>query len=729
MEASFLSPQTSNPPNQYQAFLTDSFEPNNSLDQQYWADAHNLKSQFSDNLYQEPVMSKNPSAAHRNKSVSTSRGSHNANFYSLEASAESTSSLVPFDAGDDHVLEILHSENLQYNDVEALVVNLNPQRAQDILMSYRILSTLTQYMDETESWKFCLLNNYDFQNAVRQFDLDVAIVVGKRAEHLLAEIYAWNIPRLKRMVTSFSAYYTDEATILTMIVFRIMSKYSDLEFTLQLALSRATLIKIHYEMAGLFSKLPGGSESTSSTDAGSTSRNNDLVAAYRKFVSQLLEEIETTPFESVQQELFQIVHDLRSMFSKFSDSRMLKSLESDSPSRDETFFDLSASTPSLSQSASGRLPPLAEEWQGSSSGNTSKDHKRTMSSSTSFSNATAASIRSTLSEELPAIMHAFEIARNREEYSKQQKQASSQQQHLSVPSLSGQTTPPETPVRASRTSSSDLFKSPTDTSMSSSSIFSSPLSTTSTNTMKSQQWPTPNAVPPKPASILSSSAAVVKAELPSKAMEVKMISNRMMIEVDGKFIDMQDWAERVNSVPPPSSSSSTTSPSIHSPIPLPTPPHPSTPAGGSTSGYGLGTLFQPWIRPAAKAVTPPLRVAEDEPEQQLIRRESTPTKQMVKAAKLAKPQSIDDILATSNYQQQQQQQQPASLQPAMQSKTLDMLRAPAMPKKPSVATTLGPSPPPTSSATAALNSSSWIKGVLGKAEDQFGKNYTKAMDF
>ena len=47
---------------------------------------------------------------------------------------------------EDHVMTILHSESLQYQDVEALVVGLNPQRSQDILMSYRILSTLTQYL-------------------------------------------------------------------------------------------------------------------------------------------------------------------------------------------------------------------------------------------------------------------------------------------------------------------------------------------------------------------------------------------------------------------------------------------------------------------------------------------------------------------------------------------------------------------------------------------------------
>lgn len=499
-------------------------------------------------------------------------------------------SLARMDApSNDNVLQTLHSDALQYKDVEALVVGLNPQRAQDILMSYRILSTLSQYLEETNSWAFCLLNNYDFQNNVRQFDLDVAIVVGKRAEHLLAEIHAWNIPRLKSMVASFKAYYSDEATILTIIVFRIVSKYSDLEFTLQLALSRATLIKIHYEMAALFSKLPGGAENR--TDASATSRNDHLVDSYRHFVAQLLQEIETSPFESVQQELFQVVRDLRSMFSKFSDTQMLKSLE-DSP-QENTFFDINQSA-TLPPS---KLPPLAEDWQedhfrplplpkhASTSAST---HKRTLSNSTVQSSATAASSRTMLSDDLPQMMQAFELARKREEYAKLHQQ---------------NTTPPETPVRSNRSVSS-----------------------------------------------ATSPGSPISPGLPqADSMNVKMVAGRMVILVDGKYIDMQDWAAKVNSQ---------TSAAVVAPV---------TPS----STYGLGSLFQPWLR-APEPVT-----AAAGSDKQVLGIGRKPS-----SSRLSKSQSIDNILS---------KQMPAP------TSTLELLRASSLHG---------------SAAGRATQGSGWLKGLV-----------------
>lgn len=637
-------------------------------------------------------------------------------------SSSSNVSLTFPNDDEDHVLTILHSESLQYRDMETLVAGLNPQRAQDILMSYRILSTLTQYLEETNSWTFCLLNNYDFQSNVRQFDLDVAIVVGKRAEHLLAEIHAWNIPRLKRMVTSLTAYYSDEATILTVMVLRIVSKSSDLEFTLQLALSRATLIKIHYEMAGLFSKLPGGSE-TGHTDSISGSRNDDLVESYRRFVTQLLEEIENAPFESVQQELFQVVRDLRSMFSKFSDSQMLKSLE-DSP-QENTFFDINSSN-----AAHTKLPPLAEEWHdddftetpgplpklSQTSKNNFNTHKRTVSSSTVFSSGTTASARSTISEDLPHMMHAFEIARKREEYNKHHQHASFSSSH---------TTPPDTPVRSTTADT----KSPTASSISSPSILSSPTSSTSTHT-RQQMWAS-TSQSKKSGSPSSNgalgSALVVKNE--PEAMQVKMVSNRMMIYVDGKYHDMQEWAAKANS-----NSAAMASGHPHNGVPgvmtIPSSASSVTASPAAPAAYGLGSLFQPWLRPVVKPIAAAPTEDAASLDKQLVRKD--------KAKRIPKSQSIDNILSKP-------------LQPG--TSTLDMLRSSSMPMKsagtggfsaangttagagtfPSVSAfangPVGSGFPHATSSLTAMQNSSWIKGVIGKAEDKFGKNYNSAMNF
>lgn len=648
----------------------------------------------------------------------------NSNILTMHTLSSETALSNTYDT-EDHVMTILHSESLEYQDVEALVVGLNPQRAQDILMSYRILSTLTQYLEETNSWTFCLLNNYDFQTNVRQFDLDVAIVVGKRAEHLLAEIYAWNIPRLKKMVSSFSAYYSDEATILTVIIFRIVSKYSDLEFTLQLALSRATLIKIHYEMTGLFSKLPGENE----TNTPNGKHHADLVSAYRQFVTQLLNEIESSPFESVQQELFQVVRDLSSMFSKFSDSQMLKSLEGAGTEYD-SFYDNPQAPP---VSSTSRLPPLAENDYLNENSTTAylkpngsqNNHRRTFSNSTMFSATTAASARTTISEELPAMMQAFEVAKKREEYAKLH------------------STPPETPIRTNGNFNGN-HKTPTSPS-SSQSVMSSPSSTTSTTHIRSQNQPWSSAStvshsrkstsPPSVAGSLGSAMVVKQPETPAEGnMQVKMISNRMMILVDGKYIDMQEWAEKVNSNSQPHQMSMPI-PTIHGPA-SPAPSIASSVvsgAAGAPANFGLGTLFQPWLRPAV--TNKPLVI--DDPSSDSNKKQQLVVK---KDKRVAKAQSIDNILAKQN------NNKPTS--------TLDLLRSSSIPQKSNTLSSLNGFAaanrisggiPGASAATATTASGfstvgavagnsttmggSWIKSMLGKAEDQFEKNYKTNMDF
>lgn len=647
----------------------------------------------------------------------------NSNILTMHTLSSETALSNTYDT-EDHVMTILHSESLEYQDVEALVVGLNPQRAQDILMSYRILSTLTQYLEETNSWTFCLLNNYDFQTNVRQFDLDVAIVVGKRAEHLLAEIYAWNIPRLKKMVSSFSAYYSDEATILTVIIFRIVSKYSDLEFTLQLALSRATLIKIHYEMTGLFSKLPGENE----TNTPNGKHHADLVSAYRQFVTQLLSEIESSPFESVQQELFQVVRDLSSMFSKFSDSQMLKSLEGAGTEYD-SFYDNPQAPPASSTS---RLPPLAENDYLNENSTTAypkpngsqNNHRRTFSNSTMFSATTAASARTTISEELPAMMQAFEVAKKREEYAKLH------------------STPPETPIRMNGNLNGN-HKTPTSPS-SSQSVMSSPSSTSTTHIRsQNQPWSSASTVshsrkstsPPSIAGSLGSAMVVKQPEAPAEGnMQVKMISNRMMILVDGKYIDMQEWAEKVNSNSQPH----------HMPMPIPTIHGPASPApsiassivsgaAGAPANFGLGTLFQPWLRPAV--TNKPLVI--DDPSSDNNKKQQLVVK---KDKRVAKAQSIDNILAKQNNNKS--------------ISTLDLLRSSSIPQKSNTISSLngfaaanrisgGTTGASAATATTASGFStvgaaaggsttmggSWIKSMLGKAEDQFEKNYKTNMDF
>lgn len=773
----------------------------------------------------------------------------------------------------DQVFMVLYSDNLTYRDMKMLVSGFkNTARAKDILMAYRMLSTLLKYLDESESWSFNMLNNYDFQRAVRQFDLDVAIVVGARAERLLSEIYSWNIPHLKKTVMGFSSYASDDATILTILVFRILNEYSTLEFTLQLALSRATLIKIHHEMSSLFSKLPGGDEN-SQFSSEERNRNDALVNAYRNFVTSLLDELESTPFESVQQELFQIVRDLHSMFYKFSDSQQnLKPLEgpkaqqasteqthaskssryesgNDSPAnekdiledlfqpkQEENFLNLRDSVHSASHSTtSSTLPPLQEEWQSPDSPSQHKARKpripgadipfsnnrgRTVSGST---NRTTSSVVSNLTEGLPAMLQAFEIARRRNEQLKNplgnKGSESSLKQAASVNSTMN--TPPDTPSRSVAADSSFLdagTKTPNSTTYGP----STPLS--GSNPKKS----TRNSGTPSQfgGNIRSPTSAAGEPVVDEQTVQMKMINGRMMVKVEGKYVDMQEWADKTNTIteanvqsaqhpsysitnnenihhsmagslsnsnihsvlhaepasPSPSASikssfsintqdsTSTLATSVSSLSPITTniksvqPEAVASPTNDSNmassgSAYGISTLFQPWFKqnkpPVTTITAAPAPVETFDATKNSIPKISTPPP----VATISKPQLTKNGAspsASSNkinsitgdgvkpastlefLQKQQKKNQPIQNQPQPMRAPTSMMGFPTM--KPSMGIIPTPAGMPMNNAMAsmlqapvpaiahpsqraAMNSSSWIKGLMGPPEAYFPKNY------
>lgn len=740
------------------------------------------------------------------------------NQYSLSLSKNSTNSqahkkaIVKAQKYNDRIFMILYSDNLTYGDIKDLVSGLkNTSRAQDILMSYRILSALEKYLDETESWTFNMLDNYDFQGSVRQFDLDIAIVVGSRAEHLLAEIYSWNIPRLKRTITNFSSYSSDDATILTVLVMRILENYSTLEFTLQLALSRSTLIKIHHEMSSLFSKLPGGAENTQYARQERV-RNKALVDAYTNFVSSLLNELESTPFESIQQELFQVVRDLRSMFYRFADSKSYKPLEGSipnpgmdekqrQPATDNFFSNLSqpsstssfnysnsnTANPNTSNLNSSSLPPLQEEWQedmystsqtnapasastssrnsalfgsffsnsaappASSSKSFANGHRRTFSNSTT---ATNNSVVSSITEELPSLLQAFEMARRREEYFKQHVQ---QQQYSS---------PPETPRNnysnlASESKSSPETKTPISTAGTSYTP-GSPNSTTSQNvdsmatsnyqkrksggsmlSMSTSTSSFTSAASGSPSQahasvIVKPQAPIVEAAAVSEqTVQMKMIQGRMMIKVDGKYVDMQDWAGKANAVTEvnanaqahhslnipqpmpilPSSSNNSLSSILHGPedknkinpklhqdikpsLSTPQTSDPS-PLSSSQSSFGISSIFQPWLKPSSM---PPASQS---------------------AIKDSKPDSTNN--STGSTLELLKQKKPSLSNSSFTSRNNP---SPVSNSSSNASISLPPAPVSASSQAAATASSSWIKNiVLRNAENEFPGAYKNEMDF
>ncbi|KAA8916911.1 hypothetical protein TRICI_001030 [Trichomonascus ciferrii] len=423
------------------------------------------------------------------------------------------------DCANDPVLAVLYNPELSYDDIEVLCDGhgFGAIETNDILTAYRILTRLTMYLSETESWSFGVLAAYDFQSPARAFDLDIAVVVGTRSELLLREITSWGLQGLKDKVNQLDILYSDSATVLTTLVLRIISIYSDLEFKLQLALSRSTLVKIHSELEGLLSNF----------HTENAEDDPPLVKKYRSFVTQLITELETTPFESVQQEMFQIVRDLHGMFVKFSQNSssahhvMDKYLSMD----DDAIPPMSPTdmTSSSLESSWGALPgspsphsrtsvhtantsPLSSSFIQDYKGN--DNHRRTFSSSSTAFSTTS---KSSVTDELPSMLHAFEVAKREERTRAPLPRKSSRSSMASEPSSSAFFNKHRIPPSLSFNTNSTQPKLLTGQQQSSSSSSSS-----------------------------------------DDTLQVKMVDNRMMVKVGASFMDMQEWLNRQNNTQPTS---------------------------------------------------------------------------------------------------------------------------------------------------------------------------------
>lgn len=276
--------------------------------------------------------------------------------------------------GNDPILDLLTNPDPTTDDFKAIVSYMEPIQAEDIMICCEILTRLEKYSRELLAWPYQILANYQFHSQARQFDLDLAVLVGNRAANLLKELYSWNIKGLKDKAYKLSMLSSDANMVLTMLILRIGEEYDDLELDLQLAISRSTLVKIDHELVGLLSKFPSA--------AVDGQDGPPLVEKYRAFVKQLLSELKTTPFETVQQEMFQVVHDLQQMFSRFQTHHHSQNV----PHHQIPFEEAPPS------------PTLFEETR-------SQSHKYSPTeSSYACSSVTKANIR----EDLPLIMKAFD---------------------------------------------------------------------------------------------------------------------------------------------------------------------------------------------------------------------------------------------------------------------------------------------------------------------------------
>lgn len=208
----------------------------------------------------------------------------------------------------DPVLVVLEQKELSREHIDQVCELFADVEAQDIFTAFEILCKLQTYFEETQSWSFKLLAQYDFDAPPNEFEFDLAKMINNRSRSLLTKMSQWNVTGLRDKVQRL-AQLSDWGMVLTSLVLRIINVYAKVEFHLRLALSRSTLVRIHCELHELMSDQVVD-------ETGST-----LVNKYRSFVSQLLREIEEAPTVVEQEKMFKTVNDLHHMFSSFKEGQ------------------------------------------------------------------------------------------------------------------------------------------------------------------------------------------------------------------------------------------------------------------------------------------------------------------------------------------------------------------------------------------------------------------------
>lgn len=284
----------------------------------------------------------------------------------------------------DPVLTALQDNHLNREKLDSLIESFSDIDAEDVTCAWSILSTINRYTDEVQSWPdidvldtswsnvpfdsarshrptaqdtrspfsfasflsnpsaysgfskpFSHYNNSSSTSsstALRPVQIDIVSFISRRAQGLLNELASWDIDILKARVHSLPAFHSDAATLLTMLVLRILSTFSRLQVQLQMALSKATFARVHYELTALLTNVSSNSKET-----------NPLILKYRSFVAQLLTQVENAPVESVQEMVF-IAQDLQRMFAAYAASYE-GSKPASSPSPGPQTYNLDPSSP------------------------------------------------------------------------------------------------------------------------------------------------------------------------------------------------------------------------------------------------------------------------------------------------------------------------------------------------------------------------------------------------
>lgn len=416
-------------------------------------------------------------------------------------------------SADELLVQLQDDQQLTFAQFAVIVKPFSARDAHECTMAFRILHTINANLKETQSWPFQLLRHCDLEHITggktswlarlrkrpekkegskTAFNINIANKVHKQSAQMKHQMQQWDIKHLQNVTGKLltnGSFTSDASSVLIVLVLRILTRYSELEGALDVAMSRATLIKINYELTEKFSKELENGEDEDEV--------NPLLVAYRSFVKQLLSELDTD--SDNRQELLQVVKDLDDMYQQYAASTPKKSSPRKKPSTSRF------PTPSTPKRETADPFDYMD----------SPTHTQTESFS-SMSNSvnslfSSASKCSTVSDELPNLLHAFDM-----EYVKQQRQ----RRELDGVGMS---------------SPQSMTSSISSKSLSSSKSFS-------------KLNPTHHSSPLVSASPLQTLHTVPVASAPSAPshLDVQMINNRMMVKTASGFQDMQEWVMKQN---------------------------------------------------------------------------------------------------------------------------------------------------------------------------------------
>lgn len=268
------------------------------------------------------------------------------------------------------------------------------------ILGFQVLRDLERLQLRTKNWEFLsldfsiesILNDDRISDAKSKFNREIAKkVLSNCVEmHELINEMTDEIEDINRFIKSMNTfeYISDPGTILTQLTLRTINLKNKLSDELTILYSKLKLINIGIDLERLLE------------NCDFEKFNETTIENYRDFINQLLRQLNDAIKlnDSIEiLECIEIVNDVEQMFESISlDNRYLK--ETEEPLHHESdieTFDISL------ESSSDETPKLFE--------------RRRRLSLSSVSTSTSMLQKTTLQDELPHLMSAFDMAKNVEE--------------------------------------------------------------------------------------------------------------------------------------------------------------------------------------------------------------------------------------------------------------------------------------------------------------------------